>query len=147
MKLAKMKKRPAKMMRHTIRRQQKYIFANRGTLGGELNCEYQSAYLRSAVRDKAKAPVEFGVKYDVSIDKASHARLEKISVDPYNEGSIFRDMQERYKAYTRHYSGKVLADQIYWIWGNWEYCKEYGIRMPGPNLKRPFGDYKTGTQQ
>lgn len=34
-------------------------------------------YLRLIVRGKAGSPVEFGVKYDVSIDEKGHAGLEK----------------------------------------------------------------------
>ena len=33
--------------------------------------------LRPIVRGKAKTPVEFGAKYDVSVDEKGHARLEK----------------------------------------------------------------------
>lgn len=38
--------------------------------------------IRPIVRGKAKSPVEFGAKYDVSVDEKGHARLEKISFTP-----------------------------------------------------------------
>ena len=38
--------------------------------------------IRPIVRGKAKSPVEFGAKYDVSVDEKGHARLEKISFLP-----------------------------------------------------------------
>ena len=60
------------------------------------------SYLRPIVRGKAKAPVEFGAKYDVSIDEKGHARLE-----------IFVDAMKRYKKRTGHYPKRVLVDQIY----------------------------------
>ena len=37
-------------------------------------------YIRPIVRGKAKSPVEFGAKYDVSVDEKGHARLEKILI-------------------------------------------------------------------
>ena len=72
-----------------------------------------SPYLRPIVRGKAKSPVEFGAKYDVSIDEKGHARLEKLSFDAYNENTIFVDAMNRYKERTGHYPKRVLVDQIY----------------------------------
>ncbi len=91
--------------------------------------------------------MEFGAKYDASIDEASHARLEKISFEPYNEGSIFRDVVECYKARTGHYPERMPVDQIYRTRKNRDYCKERGIRMSGPKLGRPSGDHKTTKQE
>lgn len=68
-------------------------------------------YIRPIVRGKAKAPVGFGAKYDVSIDEKGHARLEKIQFEPYNEGQILQDVIERYKDRTGHYTARVLVDQ------------------------------------
>lgn len=42
-------------------------------------------WIRSIVRWKVKAPVEFGAKLDVSIDGEGYSRLEKVSFDVYNE--------------------------------------------------------------
>ena len=70
-------------------------------------------YIHPIVRGKAKAPVEFGAKYDVSIDEKGHARLEKIQFEPYNEVQILQDAIEHYKDRTGHYPARVLVDQIY----------------------------------
>ena len=86
---------------------------------------------------KTKAPVEFGAKYDISIDEKGHARMEKISFDPYNEGGFLIDAIERYKARTGRYPERVLADQIYRTRANRKYCEEHGIRLSGPKLGRP----------
>lgn len=94
-------------------------------------------HLRPIVRGKVKAPVEFGAKYDVSIDEKGHARMEKLSFDPYNEGGILTDAVEQYKICTGHYPTSVLADQIYRSRTNREFCKQHGIRMSGPRLRRP----------
>ena len=41
-------------------------------------------FVRPIVRGKAKAPVGFGAKYDVSVDGNGHARLERATFDAYN---------------------------------------------------------------
>ena len=104
-------------------------------------------YIRPIVRGKAKAPVEFGAKYDVSIDEKGHARLEKIQFEPYNEGQILEDVIERYKERTGHYPARVLADQIYRNRHNLKFCKDHGIRMSGPKLGRPSADHKSSKEE
>ena len=71
----------------------------------------QQPYLRPIVRGKTKAPVEFGTKFDLSLDEHGMGRIEKISFDPYNES--YRNRENR------------------------KYCKDHGIRMSGPKLGRP----------
>lgn len=120
--------------------QQKYMFDNKTHRVENRIVSINQPYLRPIVRGKAKAPVEFGAKYDVSIDENGHARLEKISFDPYNESTIFKDVIERYKKRTGKYPERVLVDQIYRTRDNLAYCKERGIRMSGPKLGRPSKD-------
>ena len=74
---------------------------------------------------------------DVSVDEKGHARLEKISFTPYNEGSVLKDAVERYRKRTGHYPERILADRIYRTRANLQYSKEHGIRMSGPKLGRP----------
>lgn len=104
-------------------------------------------HLRPIVRGKVKAPVEFGAKYDVSIDEKGHSRMEKLSFDPYNEGGILTDAVERYKTRTGHYPTKVLVDQIYRTRTNREFCKRRGIRMSGPRLGRPPKEKQKTTRE
>ena len=87
--------------------------------------------------------MEFGAKYDLSIDEKGHARLEKISFDPYNESTIFQDALNRYFQRTGHYPERVLVDKIYRTRSNLAFCKEHGIRISGPKLGRPSEDSKT----
>ena len=94
-------------------------------------------YIRPIVRGKAKAPVEFGTKFDLSLDEYGMGRIEKISFDPYNEGRTLENACERYRERTGHYPERVLVDQIYRNRENRRYCKEHGIRMSGPKLGRP----------
>ena len=93
--------------------QQKYMFDNKTHRVENRIVSIHQPYIRPIVRGKVKTPVEFGAKYDVSIDEKGHARLEKISFDPYNESTILTDVLERYKERTGHYPARVLVDQIY----------------------------------
>lgn len=127
----------------TIKRlyeQQKYMFDNKTHSVENRIVSIDQPYIRPIVRGKAKAPVEFGAKYDISIDENGHARLEKISFDPYNESTIFEDVIERYKTRTGRYPKRVLVDQIYRTRSNLDYCKQHDIRISGPKLGRPTKD-------
>lgn len=61
--------------------QQKYMYDNRTHSVENRIVSISEPYLRPIVRGKARTPVEFGAKYDVSIDEKGHARLEKVSFD------------------------------------------------------------------
>ena len=117
--------------------QQKYMFDNKTHHVENRIVSISQPWVRPIVRGKAKAPVEFGAKYDVSVDEKGHARLEHVSFDPYNESTIFKTMVENYRKRNGHYPGRVLVDQIYRTRENRAYCKEHGIRMSGPKLGRP----------
>lgn len=117
--------------------QQKYMFDNKTHHVGDRIVSISQPYIRPIVRGKAKAPTEFGAKYDISIDEKGHARLEKISFDPYNESTVFIDAIERYHKRTGHYPRRALADRIYQTQGNRSFCKEHHIELLGPKLGRP----------
>ena len=94
-------------------------------------------WIRPIVCGKTKTPVEFGPKFDMSLDGEGYARIEKISFEAYNESGCFQDSVERFKERTGHYPERVLADQIYRTRENRKYCKGHGIRLSGPKLGRP----------
>lgn len=96
---------------------------------------------------KAKAPVEFGAKLDLSIDEKGIARLERLSFDAYNESDVLITAVENYKSRTGHYPERVLVDQIYRNRSNRAFCKEHGIRISGPALGRPKKDDKADKKQ
>ena len=121
-------------------RQQKYMYDHKVHRVDNRIVSLSQPYLRPIVRGKAKATVEFGAKYDVSIDENGYARLEKVSFDPYNESTIFQDVIERYRKRTGRYPERVLVDQIYRTRKNLQYCKKRGIRISGPKLGRPAKD-------
>lgn len=117
--------------------QQKEMFDNRCHRVDNRIVSISQPYIRPIVRGKVKTPVEFGAKYDVSIDEKGHARLEKISFDPYNECTMFIDSIERYKNRTGHYPERALVDQIYNTQENRNFCQERGIRISTRKPGRP----------
>lgn len=99
------------------------------------------------VRGKAKAPVEFGVKFDLSV-AGGVCRVEHLSFDAYNESSVLVQAVERYREREGHYPpSRVLADKIYRNRTNLRYCKEHGIRLSGPALGRPKKDAERDRKQ
>ena len=127
--------------------QQKYMYDHKTHTVENRIVSISQPYLRPIVRGKVKHPVEFGAKYDVSVDEKGHARLEKISFDPYNESTIFVDAMERYRMRTGHYPKRVLVDQIYRTRENRGFCKEHYITMSGPKLGRPTKSKKSSREE
>jgi IS5 family transposase len=119
--------------------QQKYMFDNRTHSVENRIVSLSQPYIRPIVRGKAKSPVEFGAKLDISVADG-FVRLEKQSFDAYNEATVLKEVIERYKARTGNYPERVLADKIYRNRDNLTWCKEYGIRLSGPALGRPKKD-------
>jgi len=120
--------------------QQEYMYTSKTHSVKNRIVSIQQPYLRPIIRGKSKAPVEFGAKFDMSIDEHGHARIEKLSFEAYNESTVLQNSIERYKHRTGHYPERVLVDQIYRTRGNRSYCKLKGIRLSGPKLGRPAKD-------
>lgn len=120
-----------------LHRQQREMFDERKHRVGSRIVSISQPHVRPIVRGKAKSPVEFGPKYDVSIDEKGHARLEKALFEPYNEYGVFKDAVERYRARTGHYPARALVDRIYRTKENRGFCKEQGITMCGRGPGRP----------
>lgn len=112
--------------------QQQYMYDNRIHSVEHRIVSISQPWLRPIVRGKVKAPVEFGAKFDLSLDSEGYGRLEKISFEAYNESTCLIEAIERFKERTGYYPERVLADQIYRTRENRSYCKEHGIRLSGP---------------
>lgn len=120
----------------TLYAQQKEMFDTKKKRIDDRIVSITQPHIRPIVRGKTKTPVEFGAKYDVSIDEKGHGRLETISFDPYNECTVLQDAIERFHARTGHYPKKVLVDQIYRTKANQAFCKKHGIQMQGRNTEK-----------
>lgn len=124
----------------TLVEQQQYMYENKVHSVPDRIVSISQPYIRPIARGKAKAPVEFGAKLDLSIDENGIARLERLSFDAYNESDVFITAVENYKSRTGHYPERVLVDQIYRNRTNRAFCSEHGIRISGPALGRPKKD-------
>lgn len=93
-------------------------------------------YLRSIVRGKTNKPVDFGAKFDLSIDEKSYGRIEKLSFDAYKESTCLQKAVENYKERIGYYPERILIDQIYRMQANRNYSKSNGIRIAAPKLGR-----------
>jgi len=130
----------------TVYGQQKYMYDNKVHTVENRIISISKPYLRPIVRGKAKAPVEFGAKLDISVVDG-YTRLETYSFDNYNEATLLKAVIERYRTRTGNYPKRVLADKIYRNRENLRFCKEHGIRLSGPALGRPRKDEQVNKQQ
>jgi len=126
--------------------QQLYMYTSRTHKVQDRIVSISQPFIRPIVRGKAKNPVEFGAKLDMSITNG-YARIEKISFDAYNESECLIVALERYKERMGVYPERVLADKIYRNRTNLSYCKQLGIRLSGPSLGRPKKDKKVDKKQ
>ena len=131
----------------TLYEQQKYMYDNKTHSVEHRIVSISQPWLRPIVRGKVKAPVEFGAKFDLSIDSGGYGRIEKISFKAYNESTCLIEAVERFKGRTGYYPERVLADQIYRTRENRNYCKGHGIRLSGPKLGRPGANTKVDKKQ
>ena len=68
--------------------QQKYMYDNKVHSVKNRIVSISQPYIRPIVRGKAKSPVEFGAKLDMSMDEKGIARLEHLCFDAYNECDV-----------------------------------------------------------
>ncbi len=120
-----------------VYKQQKYMFDKKTHRVKDRIVSISQPYIRPIARGKVKTPVEFGIKFDLSLDEYGMGRIEKITFDPYNESEVLQGAVESYRARNGHYPERVLADQIYRSRANRQYCKAHEIRLSGPRLGRP----------
>ena len=120
-----------------VYQQQEYMYLNNVHSVPNRIVSISQPYIRPIVRGKAKAPVEFGAKLDMSIDETGFARLERLSFDAYNESDVLIESIKKYNQRTGHYPERVLVDQIYRNQNNRALCKEHNIRILGTALGRP----------
>lgn len=120
--------------------QQQYMLTNNTHSVEKRIVSIRQPYIRPIVRGKAKSPVEFGAKLDLSVDETGMCRIEKLSFDAYNESAVLKTAIANYRERTGHYPERVLVDQIYRNRENISYCSNLGIRLSGKKLGRPKKD-------
>ncbi len=117
--------------------QQLFMYENKTHSVPDRIVSISQPFIRPIVRGKARTPVEFGAKLDLSVDENGMGRVEKLSFDAYNESEVLITAAENYRKRTGHYPDRILADQIYRNRANINFCKEHGIRLSGKKLGRP----------
>ena len=127
--------------------QQKYMYDNKVHSVEHRIVSISQPWLRPIVRGKAKVPVEFGAKFDLSLDSEGYGRIEKISFEAYNESTCLIEAAECFRERTGYYPERILADQIYRTRENRNFCKDHGIRLSGPKLGRPSANVKIDKKQ
>jgi hypothetical protein len=94
-------------------------------------------WVRPIARGKARGMYEFGAKLSVSLVEGM-TEEHRLSWEPYNESQDLKGQIETYRQRYGRYPEVVCADKIYRTRENLRYCQEYGIRLSGPKLGRPF---------
>lgn len=93
-------------------------------------------HVRSIVRGKSNANVEFGAKINVSIMNG-YTFLEDLSWDAFNKGTCLMSRIEQYKQRFGYYPKQVLADKIYCNRENRRQLKELHIELGAKSLGGP----------
>ena len=127
---------------HILYEQQKYMYDNNVHKVDNRIVSISQPYVRPIMRGKVNQPTEFGAKLHLSVDERGFARIEYLSFNAYNEGSLLKQAIESYKYRNGCYPERVLVDQIYRTKANIAFCTENNIRISGPKLGRPSNDEK-----
>ena len=96
-------------------------------------------HIRPIVRGKARTPVEFGAKVNMSVVNG-YVFLNEISYDAFYEGKLLENAIQDYYVRFGMLPKKILVDQAYTDRENRKLCKELGIRLMGKPLGRPPRD-------
>ena len=83
-----------------LHEKQQYMYDNRVHSVVHRIVSIMQLWLRPIVGGKVKAPVEFGAKFDLSLDSEGYGRIEKISFEAYNESICLIEAVERFKERT-----------------------------------------------
>ena len=92
-------------------------------------------HVRPIVRGKSGSPVEFGLKFSMSVVNG-YSFIDRMSWEPYNESEDLQKQVEKYKKLHGFYPKSVHADKIYMTRANYQYCKSRNIRLSGIRLGR-----------
>lgn len=133
------------VLQHIYAQQLKMYETNTNTHPDRIVNIYQP-YVRTIVRGKDKAKVEFGSKINIS-EYNGMSRIDTISWDAYNESADLIKQAERYKSLFGCYPELLLADRIYLNRANRAWLKSKGIRIVGLPLGRPPKEQLTPYQK
>lgn len=133
------------VIQHIFNQQNTMYINNTHSIDHRIVNIYQP-YVRPIVRGKDKAPVEFGAKLGVSLQKG-YTRINTLSWDAYNESGDLKQQVIDYKILNGYYPEIVITDKIYGTRENRAWLKEKGIRYSGKPLGRPSLEKPTPYQR
>jgi hypothetical protein len=107
---------------------------------------FSQPHVRTIVRGKARAPVEFGNKFSLMVVDGYCLPCD-LSWNAYNEGGCLQNQIELYRSLLGFYPESVHVDQIYRTQSNRRYCFAHGIRISGKPLGRPKKETDTNRQE
>lgn len=108
--------------------QQKYMYENRTHHVGHRIVSLGQPWLNPIFRRKVNAPVEFGVKLDISLDAKGYAHIEKVSFEHYSESGCLEEAVEWYRPLSRACAcGPDIPD----TWGTGRTANSTGYVCPG----------------
>jgi len=118
-------------------RQQRALYTHKShSIEGRI-VSISKPHVRPIARGKARMLYEFGAKLSVSLVDGL-TEVHRLSWEAYNESQDLKGQIETYRQRYGRYPEVVCADRIYRTRENLRYCQEYGIRLSGPKLGRPF---------
>jgi hypothetical protein len=119
-----------------IYEQQREMYEKRTNRVDDRIVSISQPHIRPIVRGKARTPVEFGAKVNVSV-VSGYVFLDKISYDAFYEGETLENVIIDYYSRFKMLPSKILVDQAYSDRYNRRLCKELGIKLMGKPLGRP----------
>jgi IS5 family transposase len=124
---------------HELVWQQRHLYTKKShSIEGRI-LSISRPHVRPIARGKARGMYKFGAKLSVSLVNGL-VEVHRLSWEAYNESQDLKGQIEQYKRRYGHYPEVVCADKIYRTRENLQYCQEYGIRLSGPKLGRPFAE-------
>ncbi|MFT8389945.1 MAG: IS5 family transposase [Sporolactobacillus sp.] len=123
------------LVAHELYRQQNWMYQHHQDRINDRIVSLSQPHVRSIVRGKARARVEFGAKVAISLVNGD-ALIEKLNWNNFNEGTTLQTSVETYRRRYGFYPEAVLADTLYRNRDNLDYCKLHHIRLSGPRLGR-----------
>jgi len=121
-----------------VRQQRELYHSDSWSLEGRI-LSISKPWVRPIARGKARGMYEFGAKLSLSLVDGM-AEVYRLSWDSYNECKDLKGQIETYKERYGRRPEVICGDKIYRTRENLQYCQEYGIRLSGPKLGRPFKD-------
>jgi transposase, IS5 family len=121
---------------HTLYEQQFKMFKEKSHRVEHRIVSIHQPHVRSIVRGKTNASVEFGAKIQVSLMNG-FAFLDDLSWEAFNEGTRLMATVEKYKNRFGFYPQEVLVDKIYCNRSNRAALKKLEIKLRAKPLGRP----------